>query len=366
MEPRDGWIGGRSYDLFFFYFPSALAIAAGAACLSRPWLVAPIWWLWVWLVEGPHLFATFTRTYFDARERRERRELLLGSLLCFVPGLLIWASGSPSLFQGLLAVAAVYSYFHGVRQHYGVMALYHRFGASSVEGRREDWLFMHGSLAAFFILPLFMFAPNRALLGLPAELPRWASLAVDAALAALGLYVARYAWGLRARLRGGLSIKPALFALLPTAGLGAVCLFLVGPREPLFLKPVSGEQLFLAVTFMGGIFHGVEYLGVVFLVNKRRYETSREPGLWAALGRRPALAYLVFVVLSLSYVALNGLRGVGPGYSFFAPDSRQAQLFLALYWGLFFHHYYLDQRIWRVQESPSLRVELGVAAPAAA
>lgn len=364
MARRDGWIGGRTYDLAFFHLPSLLALAAGLACLANPRLVEPIWWLWVWLIEGPHLAATLARTYFDAQERQRKRALLLGSLLCFVPGLLVWQISrvwaSPLPWRLLLGFAAVYSYFHGLRQHYGVMSIYHRIAGSEARWRRVDSLYLHVTLAALFLLPLGLLEINRRVLGLPNPLPGWAGLGLDVGLTALFLYTVWYAAGVRQRWRAGLAVKPAIFALVPVAGLAVSVALLIGPREPLYPGVANPEQMFLVVTFMGGIFHGLEYLGVFFLVNRKRYETSGARGFWATLGRRPVAAYGVFVVLSLLHVGLNAARGYAPGWALFGPGSETGQLFLALYWGVFFHHYYLDQRIWRVQASPSLRRELAL------
>mgnify|MGYP001573095527 CR=1 FL=1 len=45
--------------------------------------------------------------------------------------------------------------------------------------------------------------------------------------------------------------------------------------------------------------------------------------------------------------------------NFFPETSDAARLFMAFYWGIFFHHYYLDQKIWRFQADGALRRELG-------
>ncbi len=37
-------------------------------------------------LDGPHLFATMSRTYLDARRRQMRRRPLLGSLAWFAAG----------------------------------------------------------------------------------------------------------------------------------------------------------------------------------------------------------------------------------------------------------------------------------------
>jgi hypothetical protein len=63
---------------------------------------------------------------------------------------------------------------------------------------------------------------------------------------------------------------------------------------------------------------------------------------------------------SILYMLLNLLRGVSPVGSLLLEASVPAQTALALYWGLFFHHYYLDQKIWRVRRSPSLQREFGM------
>src|SRR6266850_8247376 len=42
--------------------------------------------LWAILIDAPHVFGTFSRTYFDRTERRNRARLLWGSLLFFLVG----------------------------------------------------------------------------------------------------------------------------------------------------------------------------------------------------------------------------------------------------------------------------------------
>src|ERR671921_2661568 len=42
--------------------------------------------LWAILIDAPHVFSTFSRTYFDRTERQNRARLLWGSLLFFMVG----------------------------------------------------------------------------------------------------------------------------------------------------------------------------------------------------------------------------------------------------------------------------------------
>src|ERR1044071_4248311 len=76
---------------------------------------------WAILIDGPHVFGTFSRTYFDRTERRNRARLLWGSLLFFAVGPVMVLAGAAFVFFFL---AALWAYYHLVKQHYGFMVLY--------------------------------------------------------------------------------------------------------------------------------------------------------------------------------------------------------------------------------------------------
>ena len=77
--------------------------------------------LWAILIDAPHVFGTFSRTYFDRTERQNRRRLLWGSLLFFAVGPIMVLAGAGLVFFFL---AALWAYYHLVKQHYGFMVLY--------------------------------------------------------------------------------------------------------------------------------------------------------------------------------------------------------------------------------------------------
>src|SRR4029450_10551749 len=62
-----------------------------------------------------------SRTYFDKTERKNRPRLLWGSLLFFAVGPLLVLAGAAFAF---FFVAALWAYYHLVKQHYGFMVLY--------------------------------------------------------------------------------------------------------------------------------------------------------------------------------------------------------------------------------------------------
>ena len=77
--------------------------------------------LWAILIDAPHVFGTFSRTYFDRTERQTRARLLWGSLLFFAVGPLMVLVGAGFVF---FFFAALWAYYHLVKQHYGFMVLY--------------------------------------------------------------------------------------------------------------------------------------------------------------------------------------------------------------------------------------------------
>ena len=105
------WIIGSvvsSYLLLFLYVSGIVPLVAMAA-------------LWAILIDAPHVFGTFSRTYFDKTERQNRPRLLWGSLLFFTVGpLLVWAGAAFVFFF----VAALWAYYHLVKHRYGFMVLH--------------------------------------------------------------------------------------------------------------------------------------------------------------------------------------------------------------------------------------------------
>src|SRR5881227_1747975 len=76
---------------------------------------------WAILIDAPHVFGTLSRTYFDKSEWRTRKRLMLGSLVFFIigPAMILLGAGFTFFF-----IAALWAYYHLVKQHYGFMVLY--------------------------------------------------------------------------------------------------------------------------------------------------------------------------------------------------------------------------------------------------
>jgi hypothetical protein len=357
------WIGSKSFDLAFFFGSSLFAVGVGGLVLAVPSLTIPMWWAFIVLIDGPHLMATLGRTYLDPRERSQRGPLLWWSLLLVASGVaalgLARTANAMWLFDAYLLFAMMWAWHHAVRQHYGIMSVYSRYDGTETSLRRFDSMYLHGVLWAMFAIFLFAHPANREIGDMPAQMSTLDEVGVGMMIAAVALATLVYVASIIRRARRGVPIRPALFVLFPVVTMTAFSLFLVGWAEPLVPAPENPEQFFLASGLVGGIVHGLQYIGIVSATNRRRYRDA-EPSLAARIGRSPGTGYMALVALASGYVVLNAARGAVPDLALMPSDSDAAMIFLALYWGVFFHHYYLDQHIWHPGRDPSLRIELGL------
>src|ERR1051325_9514621 len=115
------WIIGARDDMIWFIGSVVSSHALLVLYVSGILPLLPMVALWAILIDAPHVFGTFSRTYFDRTERKNRALLLWGSLLFFAIGPVMVLAGAGFVF---LFVAALWAYYHLVKQHYGFMVLY--------------------------------------------------------------------------------------------------------------------------------------------------------------------------------------------------------------------------------------------------
>src|SRR5918998_4716462 len=120
------WIISGRDDLVWFIGSVASSYALFALYVSGLLPLVPMVAAWAILIDAPHVFGTFSRTYFDRTERRSRKRLLWGSLLFFIVGPVMVLAGLGLVFFFL---AALWAYYHLVKQHYGFMVLYKKKNA---------------------------------------------------------------------------------------------------------------------------------------------------------------------------------------------------------------------------------------------
>src|SRR5215203_3647254 len=115
------WIISARDDAIWFIGSVASSYALLVLYVSGLVPLVPMVAAWAILIDAPHVFGTFSRTYFDRAERKNRARLLWGSLLFFAIGPVMVLAGAGFVF---LFVAALWAYYHLVKQHYGFMVLY--------------------------------------------------------------------------------------------------------------------------------------------------------------------------------------------------------------------------------------------------
>ena len=362
------WIVSPAYDLVFFFGGAAASVAAlGLYLAGVPILV--LWWTWILAFDGPHIAAAFTRTYLDREEWRQHRALLWASLLAFAAGPVALAAGrvagSDAPFQLFLGLAVFYAYYHVVRQHYGFLALYVAREGPRRGFRAERWALYVGCWAPYAYL-LLTHARARAALHLPAfgaagPMEEVAAAAlVGAWLAALTTPVV-----LAARQPDRMRVRPASVYLLVTVALYGIVYLVVARAEPVYARSTGPDQDFLLISVLVTLFHNVQYLGLVWFHNRNRYGGAGDFGLARRLAASPWVYAAACVVFSLTvYLVLACATGVFPGCMIprespgVTPSANE--IGLCLWWGLALHHYWLDQRIWRVRADAPLRRSLGL------
>jgi hypothetical protein len=359
---RRAWLVSRRYDLTWFFGAAVMAVALVPALFAVGVPIAALFWGWLLLVDGPHIGATLVRTYVDRDEWRERGPLLAWSLLAFLVGpafvLANVVTGSKDPFTLFLGLAAFYGFYHVVRQHYGFLALYGGVNRARVDAL-DRWCLYVGCWTPYLYF-LLVHPLARKLVSLPPELgPMEAVLAWACAGAyalALGTYV------LRAR---GKPATCVAYVLTVLVAYGVIYLG-VARLEPVYPAARGPDEAFMLISVMTALFHGVQYVALVWVHNRNRYS---EPGVDYGLARplnASATRYTgTLVAFSAGfYLLAAAATGVFPGLhpwseATLGPVSVN-ELGLCLWWGLALHHYVVDARIWRVSGDARLKRHLGL------
>src|SRR6478609_10954156 len=80
------WIINAREDLIWFIGSVASSYLLLVLYVTGILPLIPMVAGWAILIDAPHVFGTFSRTYFDKSEWKTRKRLLLGSLLFFIVG----------------------------------------------------------------------------------------------------------------------------------------------------------------------------------------------------------------------------------------------------------------------------------------
>ena len=366
------WIVGQRFDLVWFVGGALTGYAMFFLHAGLSLDMLTVWFVWFVLLDSPHFFGTYSRTYLDREQWRERRGLLLGSLALFlVAPLVLLASfamhraGLPHATAGLVALAAgvnLWAYWHVVRQHYGFMTLYQRKNDDTdPSDRRIDSLLLHIGLLAPFVAFLVRHPETRAVVGLAPV----TNLGAVVTVSAIAVVVVALVFAARQiqRWRRGLPVNiPKILFLAAVVPLHLS----IGYSEAVLTAPILGFAAFVT------IFHDVQYHAIVWFYQRNRYRNDDAarfgPAAW--VGR----SFVTFIACALTSGALMGFAGcslgVQPGCTPLVDTSGMTlfgavslrDLLFGVFLGFLMHHYFLDQFIWRPSRDERLRLDLHLAA----
>jgi hypothetical protein len=294
--------------------------------------------LWGVMFDGTHVWATYARTYFvsDAASRSGIPTPRWWLLLAVGPSIALIDAQLPSrgvLFSGFLLAAYLWAYYHLVRQHYGFLMLYRKRAGET--GRR-------GQLLDSFILwlgclyPYLRFSLSDAYLhsGLPQLIP------------------AEMFPTLRPLLDGVFFLLMGAAVVLMLSG--RIERFRPGPKHLLMVIVIVFHLLvfgflthLLTILATLTIFHNLQYHRIVW-----QYEAGH--------GRRPLGGTLPYLATGMLFGLIwYGLRVPA---AVAVTDETTRNMLMGLCWGVAFHHYHVDSRIWRVRKSPKLAQALDMGA----
>ena len=380
------WIINAREDLIWFVGSVAASYALLILYVAGILPLIPMVVGWAILIDAPHVFGTLSRTYFDASEWKTRKRLMLGSLLFFVIGplLVVLGFGLPFFF-----LAALWAYYHLVKQHYGFMVLYKK--------KNNDLQPLDNALDRLLLMFAFNYPFVAFIAHDPSAMARVPPLLRSGVntvtmLLLVGTILVGGCWLLRqvqrAWLREALNL-PKYLLLAAAIPMHWIALLTPMPNKPIALVAILT------------IYHNLQYHRLIWFHNQKYVpgsadvssaparrslaESAKAGGTErlslsalgsgkaateaavdlrnkygpAALISRRLLYYIAFGILFgflyqgprqvLGYFGLKASHG-----DVTAQLPIGMQLGVSVLWGVAFIHYYLDSKIWRVRRDPSV------------
>jgi hypothetical protein len=331
--PRGAWIQSPGFDLGFFVLAPLVTLPVVIGMLMGVRRLALVGFL----LAFAHYISTFTFFFWDENRARHRARWLAffgGPVVIMAAFFLMVSFRSPLLQLALLA----WNTFHVARQSCGLLSLYrHRAGVA--DPVQKD-LTNHAIILANAWFVLWNIETHKEvfplLTGIGSFVPAllFGSFAVLAVLA-----VVRLGLGLRARMAAG--SPPGLIEL----GMIGTSLVLFHP----YLWFPDSES----ATFAMLLPHYVQYLGLVWLLHRRKFPQPIGSLGQAALQRLSANVPLLVATLALAGLAFLGSKIV-------LARVGHIEVFEATYLLLAFVHFYLDGLFWAFKD-PHVRRSMGPA-----
>ena len=337
------WIISARDDLVWFIGSVLTSYALLLLYVQGIVPLVPMVALWAILIDAPHVFGTFSRTYFDRAERKNRARLLWGSLLFFAIGPLFVLAGQAFVF---FFVAALWAYYHLVKQHYGFMVLYKKKNGdlSRIDNALDRLLLL---FAFNYPFVEFIARDPEAMARVPAVLRGGVSGFAKILLAGtILLFIAWLGRQIQRAITGESLNVPKYLLLAAAIPMHWIVLLTPMPHKP------------IAIVAILTIYHNFQYHRLIWFHNKKYTPETREQYGAAEFISRRVWYYIAFgIIFGVIYQGPRQILGYLGLQNAAAGATSQAfaiQLGISFLWGYAFIHYYLDSKIWRVRRDPSV------------
>lgn len=409
------WIVSKRQDLLWFIGSILISYVflllyyglSNFTQLSLAYSSLFIFFLWTIIFDSTHIFATYTRTYFDKDFFEKNQRLLYGMLgLLFIGPCymtLFYLIGTQEQYRAAFIVfnrfGVMYAYYHLIRQHWGFMTLYNRKSniSSKIQINLESIILWSGTVYPFFYHHLHYYVPfglaeekangigqhdwvivnsilfliSLFLLGIRFLIPVHntktliTKVGVIFFMVSVVLYGTLY-FGLEQCIKTVLFISAAVF-------IGTVVIYLVSMISNirdnnfslqktvlLFLVIITNNFIlslnlpYITAYACITVFHNIQYHAIIQFHNKNKYIDNEKKFGWAA---KMTKNIFLFIILALGFNLVFTLPRTASQY---LSHEFLVCLVASFFWGVGFHHYVLDAIIWRPSRDKEVKTHLGL------
>jgi hypothetical protein len=384
------WIVNKKADLFLFIGGALTGYIMFFLHAGLHLNMLTVWFIWVVFIDTPHFYSTYLRTYFDKEEFQARKNLLIGSLAWLLVGpaiigvsYILYTMGVglyKTPFVLFLIFFNLWAYWHVVRQHYGILALYKRKNNDFDEqDTRIDKVLLYGGLIAPFLTFAIRHPEARELFGLQATFPAYPEGSLFSST-----FMSQLHW------------EHVVVYLSVTFMVGIILAFLIRQVQrwqnnqplnmpkilffialiPLYAyinySPAVTTAPLIAFAAFVTIYHDVQYHAIVWFYSQNRYHKpgvdKKKYGLAVKLSQNIAIYALAGIAMAALLRVTGSLLDVTPGFSPIVRTSElslfgnitTSELLLGFVIGIPLHHYFVDQFIWRPSKDKVLREDLKI------
>lgn len=384
----------------FYTLQSSFGVSLYASQLT-------IYFIWIVIFDGTHIFATYVRTYFDAQFRKRYPYATYATLLLLIVGpvycLYFYTFGSQYDFRASFVAfnrfGMYFAYYHLIRQHWGFMCLYNsKAGEISVWERKLEGVCL-ASGTAYPVIDHYLNYHQSFGLGesLPLTVSNWTSYNTLLVFLILVGYSC-YFLCRRMQKRGSAKVTFVISTLFATAsiiihfatkfGLDVMlaqarwltlAIFLlsgltlvkvnvdnlrdekiVWPKLSLLLMVLVAHNSLLKLSAPYVVlyacltmFHNVQYHRIIRYYCTNKYmEAPEKYGFASVLTTK----IFIFILLALAFNFVSTLPRAGVG--FFVTNEFIYYMAATFFWGIAFHHYVLDSIIWRPSKDKDVKLNL--------